>query len=347
MRKWLYAAAMMAAVTWGRAMAADIQMAEYTVPSDPGIQLYVREKHLATAQSFAADRILLFVHGATYPAETSFDLPVGGASMMDLLAARGWDVWLVDVRGYSKSTRPASMDGPATEGTPVASTAEAARDVGAAVDFILQRRAVPKINVMGWSWGTSIMGLYTSTHNDKVERLVLYAPQWLSRNRTPADAPKLGAYRVVTREQTLARWLMGVPEDKKASLIPAGWFDQWADATFATDPAGAKQTPPVLRAPNGTAQDSRTYWWADKPLYQPSDIRVPTLLLHAEWDADLPTYQTEAYFAQLKNAPYKRWVELGEGTHTVMLEKNRMQFFHELVSFLEEMQPQALGPAVN
>ena len=30
-----------------------------------------------------------------------------------------------------------------------------------------------------------------------------------------------------------------------------------------------------------------------------------------------------AYFAKLTGAPYKRFVELGEGTHTVMLEKNR------------------------
>ncbi len=327
-------------VSWsGPAMAAGIEMAEYTVPSDPGIQLYVREKHPAGAQRFGAERILLFVHGATYPAETSFDLPVGGASMMDLLATRGWDVWLVDVRGYSRSTRPAAMDRPPGEGKPVTSTAEAARDVAAAVDFIQQRRGVAKINLMGWSWGTSIMGLYASTHNDKVEHLVLYAPQWLSTDKVAADAPPLGAYRTVTRDATLARWLKGVPADKRADLIPPGWFDQWADATFATDPAGAQQTPPVLRAPNGVAQDSRDYWLAGKALYQPSDIHVPTLLLHAEWDADLPTYQTQAYFTQLTHAPYKRWVEIGEGTHTVMLEKNRMQFFHELAGFLEEKDP--------
>ena len=333
------------ALAWGgRAAAADTLMTEYSVPSDPGIQLYVRGKHPAGVQQFGIDRILLFVHGATYPAETSFDLPVGGASMMDLLAARGWDVWLVDVRGYSRSTRPATMDGPPADGKPVSTTAEAARDVAAVVDFIEQRRNTTKINLMGWSWGTSIMGLYTSTHNDKVARLVLYAPQWLGNTPVPADAPPLGAYRTVTRDATLKRWLMGVPEDKKADLIPPGWFDQWADATFATDPVGAKQTPPVLRAPNGVAQDSRDYWLAGKPLYQPSDIHVPTLLLHAEWDADLPTYQTQAYFDQLTNTPYKRWVQLGEGTHTVMLEKNRMQFFHELVSFLEETNPIGLTP---
>ncbi len=324
----------------GASAATDV--AEYKIPSDPGIELYVGEKHPAGVERFAGDRILLFVHGATYPAETSFDLPVGGASMMDMLAARGWDVWLVDVRGYSRSTRPAAMDGPPGTGTPFATTAEAARDVGAVVDFIRKTRGVEKIDLMGWSWGTSTMGLYTTTHNDKVNRLVLYAPQWLSTVKVPENAPPLGAYRTVTREATKERWLKGVPADKVATLIPPGWFDQWADATFATDPKGASQTPPVLRAPNGVMQDSRSFWMAGKPLYQPADIKVPTLIIHAEWDADLPTYQATGYFEQLTNAPYKRFVQLGEGTHTVIMEKNRMQFIHEVEAFLEEPAPQAL-----
>jgi pimeloyl-ACP methyl ester carboxylesterase len=323
--------------------ATPIAMQEFMVPAvDPGIQLFVRNKHPAGVEHFAADRILIFVHGATYPAETSFDLPVGGESMMDKLAARGWDVWLLDVRGYSRSTRPAAMDRPAAEGAPLVDTATAAKDVGAVVDFVQARRGVAQVNLMGWSWGTSIMGLYTSTHNAKVARLVLYAPQWLSTNTVPPGPPALGAYREVTRAAAKERWLNGVPADKQADLIPPGWFDQWADATFATDPVGAAQNPPVLRATNGVTQDSRTYWMAGKPLYQPSEITVPVLLIHAEWDADLPTYQTAAYFKQLTHAPYKRWVELGEGTHTVMLEKNRMQFINAVAAFLEETDPQAL-----
>ena len=330
---------------WGApALAAGkVEMQEFMVPAaDPGIQLYVRNKHPAGATQFAANRVLVYVHGATYPAETAFDLPVDGSSMMEQLAERGWDVWLLDVRGYGPSTRPPEMDRPPADAQPLVDTATAARDVGSVVDFVKQRRGVPQVDLMGWSWGTSIMGLYTTTHNADVGRLVLYAPQWLSEQGVPAGAPPLGAYRTVTRDATRARWLMGVPAGKQADLIPPGWFDMWADATFATDPVGAAQSPPVLRAPNGTAQDSRTYWLAGKPLYQPSEIRVPTLLIHAEWDADLPTYQTAAYFEQLTNAPYKRWVQLGEGTHTVMLEKNRMQFIHAVEAFLEEPDPQAL-----
>jgi pimeloyl-ACP methyl ester carboxylesterase len=97
-----------------------------------------------------------------------------------------------------------------------------------------------------------------------------------------------------------------------------------------------------LRAPNGVIEEFDSTWRAGKPYYDPTKITVPTLLIHAEWDAELPSYQVQAYFKQLTNVPYKRFVELGEGTHTVMLEKNRMQFFHEIMGFLSESHPLTL-----
>lgn len=323
------------------AKAPKLTMEEMMIPSvDAGIQLYVRNKRPETMREFPPEKILLYVHGSTYPSETAFDLPLDGLSWMDYLAGHGYDVYLVDVRGYGRSTRPPEMDQPAEAHEPIVRSDVAVRDVGAAVDFIRKRRNVPKINLLGWSWGTTMMGAFTSANNDKVNRLVLYAPQWLRNEPSLTDSgAKLGAYRTVARGATKERWLKGVPEDKKASLIPAGWFDQWADATFATDPVGAKQNPPVLRAPNGTVIDSREFWSAGKPVYDPGKITVPTLLVHAEWDADIPSPITAAYFAQLKNTPYKRWVEIGEGTHTIIMEKNRMQLFREVQSFLDEPAP--------
>jgi len=322
-----------------------LETSDTMIPSgDAGIQLFVRNKHPA-GKPTSPDKILLFVHGATYPAETAFDLPIEGVSMMDLIAARGYDVYLVDVRGYGRSTRPAEMSQPPEANKPIVSTAVAAHDLGAAVDYILGKRKVSKIDVMGWSWGTSIAGLYTSEHNDKVNRLVLYAPQWI-RKETPApaaaNAPPLGAYRLVSKDSAKARWLKDVPADKQADLIPPGVFEAWADATWATDPEAGKHNPPMLRATNGVFEDSMKYWSAGKALYDPGKITVPTLLLHAEWDADLPSYLAQGYFAQLKNTPYKRLIELSEGTHTVMMEKNRMQFFRELMGFLDEEKPLAL-----
>jgi pimeloyl-ACP methyl ester carboxylesterase len=322
-----------------------LETKDVMIPSgDPGIQLFVRNKHPADVEKFASDRILIFVHGATYPAETAFDLPIEGVSMMDLIAQRGFDVYLVDVRGYGRSTRPPEMNEPPEKNKPVTSTVTAAHDLGVAVDYVLKKRGVSKIDVMGWSWGTSIAGLYTSEHNAKVDRLVLYAPQWVKEPAAPVDpnAPPLGAYRLVSKDSAKARWLKGVPEDKQATLIPSGVFEAWADATWATDPDASKHSPPMLRAPNGVFEDGQNYWNAGKALYDPGKITVPTLILHAEWDADLPSYLAQNYFKQLTHAPYKRLIELSEGTHTVMMEKNRMQFFHELIGFLDEEKPLAL-----
>ena len=312
---------------------------EMMVPSgDPGIQLYVRNKRPADLSAFRPERTVLFVHGATYPAETAFDLPLGGMSWMDYIAARGYDVYLVDVRGYGRSTRPPEMaDKPEANGA-IVRTDTASKDVGSVVDFILKRRNIARVNLIGWSWGTSIMAKYTTGHADKVERLVLYAPQWLrtTPSLVQAGSGPLGAYRSVRRDQARDRWLNGVPEDKKAALIPAGWFEQWADATWATDSEGAKAAPPVLRAPNGVVADGAEYWSAGKPLYDPAKITVPTLLIAAEWDRDTPAYMRQTLFPLLVNAPAKRYVELSEGTHTIIMERNRLQLFRAVQSFLDE-----------
>ncbi len=308
-----------------------------------GIQLFVRNKHPAGQTKFSADKILLYVHGATYPSETAFDLPIEGKSMMDLIAARGYDVYLVDVRGYGRSSRPPEMSQPPGDNKPIVQTRVASKDFGTAVDYILKKRGVSKINVMGWSWGTSTVGLYTSENNAKVNRLVLYAPQWIRTEPPPATWPKLGAYRLVSKDSAKERWLKDVPESKKADLIPPGVFDAWASATWATDPDSTTKNPGMLRAPNGVVEDTQLYWGNGKALFDPGKITVPTVILHAEWDADLPSYLAHNYVKQLTNAPYWRFVEISQGTHTVMMEKNRMQFFRELMNFLDEQKPLALN----
>jgi alpha-beta hydrolase superfamily lysophospholipase len=119
-------------------------------------------------------------------------------------------------------------------------------------------------------------------------------------------------------------------------LMPAAWFEAWSAATLATDPVGAKQTPPVVRTPNGNVQDGREYWMAGKPLWEPSEIRAPTLIVVGEWDARTSVTGAQAVFGKLTNAPSKRLVQIGEGTHLVFLEKNRIQLFREVQLFLDE-----------
>ena len=66
------------------------------------------------------------------------------------------------------------------------------------------------------------------------------------------------------------------------------------------------------------------------------DIKVPVLLIKAEWDQDRPAYMAQALLPKPTGAPYKRYVELGEGTHTIIMEKNRMNLFRKVQLFLDE-----------
>jgi len=182
-----------------------------------------------------------------------------------------------------------------------------------------------------------VAGAYTSQSNNKVGKLVLVAPLWISPQPVRiAAGGELGAYRVVPLHSARERWLDAVPEDRRDGFLPEGWFEQWAAATLADDPWSEGSAPPAVRAPSGAVQDIRDYWTAGKSLYDPGLISVPVLVLHAEWDADVRIEVTENFFRALKGSPDRRWMEIAEGTHVVLLERNRLRAMRSAMSFLDE-----------
>jgi len=342
LHQWLraaVAAAMAALAGWAMSASALAQGSIRTEhfmlqSSDPSLKIYVRNKYAEGRPSFSADKVVLFVHGATYPAETGFDINLPGGSWMDYVAQRGFDVYMVDVRGYGRSDRPATMSRPAAENPPFATTADAVSDVGTAVDFILKRRGIGKLNLVGWSWGTAIMATYTTQNNAKVNKLVLYAPLGPIREAPPISGS--GNYRTVEKGPARQRGANGIPSGRVEEISPTAWFEQWWSENLASDPEGARQNPPVVRAPNGVIKDLGEFWAKGKSTYDPADIRVPTLLIIAEWDRDTPLYMAQEIFAKMTNAPKKRHVVLSEGTHAIVLEKNRMELIRQVQAFLDE-----------
>jgi alpha-beta hydrolase superfamily lysophospholipase len=59
-------------------------------------------------------------------------------------------------------------------------------------------------------------------------------------------------------------------------------------------------------------------------------------VIAAEWDRVTPSQGAQAVFHKLPSSPDKRLVEIGEATHFVMVEKNRMQLFREVQLFLDK-----------
>ena len=310
---------------------------EFSIPSDtPNIHLHIRNTR-PTVIPGRSDRTIVMVHGATYSSGSLYDVPLGGMSFMDFLAGEGFDVFAVDVRGYGRSTRPPEMEFDGKLNPPVVDSSTGVRDFSSAIDFVLGLRGLDRVNLFGMSWGGTIAGSYASREHTATLKLALVAPQWLSDEPVPLDpGGQLDAYRLVPVADARSRWLDASPVAARAELIPHGWFEQWAAATVAEDPWSKDRTPGRLRATNGPIQDVRSYWTAGKAFYRPSDIVAPVLLVHGEWDRDVPLDLALAYFKQLRQARHRRWLEIGEATHMLLLEKNRLAAFRAISDFFSE-----------
>ncbi len=98
---------------------------------------------------------------------------------------------------------------------------------------------------MGWSWGTTLMATYTTQHNDKVERLVLYAPVWIrtTASLVQAGTGPIAAYRTGhARPGARRAGMTGVPEDKKADAH-SGRLVRSVGGRHLGDRSGQRQDP--------------------------------------------------------------------------------------------------------
>jgi hypothetical protein len=77
-------------------------------------------------------------------------------------------------------------------------------------------------------------------------------------------------------------------------------------------------------------------WNAGKAYYDPTKNHGAYFNRWGGMDNVTAPYMRQALFPLLSNAPNKRYVELGEGTHTI--EKNRLELFKAVQSFLDDVQ---------
>jgi pimeloyl-ACP methyl ester carboxylesterase len=304
------------------------------IPSgDPGIELFLRNRRPAALTRFTPDRTLLFVHGGTQASEVTFDLELDGISWMSWIAQRGWDVWLVDIRGFGRSTRPPEMDLPAETVPPLVRTETAQRDFGAAVRYILERRDLSRLNALAWSWGTLISAGWAAKNRGLIGRLALFGPAW---KVSPAAAGEPGpGYVTWTPGEAFERLQAGVPVEQRAVLTPPHWFKVWAEATVATDDQAHRYDPPRVRSPAGARSDIAEAAREGRTLYDAAAVTAATLVVAAEWDGLTPRAAALDLFDRLTGAPEKRYVEIGGATHFAHLERTRLQLFAAVQSFLE------------
>ena len=317
---------------------ADTTKNEFYIDSsaEQGAKIYVRERHRAELEPAQIDKTILFVHGATYSGAT-FDMEVEGYDWMKQVADQGYAAYYLDIRGYGNSTRPAAMKTDPSENPPFSRATDAVKDIADVVAFILERTAAEKINLVGWSWGTVTSGMYTTQNNDKVERLVLYAPVYNYKHEAitkalsnPDDASKLadlGAYRKADEERTRVRWDRQILPEDKSEWREENVFDAWYKAISASEPEG------VIHAPNGTLVD---LWeiFNERPLYDAAAITVPTLVIRGSNDPTATREDSLGLYDKLSST-VKHYVEIGHASHFASLERTAPQLIGEVQNFLE------------
>ncbi len=314
-------------------LAASLLRTDHFVDGEQGLRLFVREIRAPGAPSKTP---ILLLHGARVPGVASFDLPVSGGSLAADLAAAGHPTYVMDLRGYGRSTRPPQMAQPPEANPPLVRSVEAVRDVDAVVEWIAKRTGAKQIDLFGWATGGHWLGFYATLHPERVAHLVVLNTLYggtdghplLGRGSDLEDkenpgrpAKSLGAYRWSTAASLLSAWDRSIPlEDKSAWRDPAV-AEAYVAAALESDPEGRSREPRAFRAPSGAMEDS-FYLATGRSLWDASLVFAPTLVLASERDFWSRPADRERLRAELVHAPRVSVVVLPGATHHVHLDRD-------------------------
>lgn len=317
-----------------------------------GERLFVREVRRPGNRAGVNSAVLL-IHGARVPGIASFDLPVPGGSLATDLALVGHLVYILDLRGYGGSSRPAAMERPRGESAPLMRTEDAVADIAAAVDAIIEWSGDPQISVMGWATGGHWAGAYGARSPRTVERLVLYNTLYGSASEHKSlgrgspledpnrpgsfNIPAFGAYRFNTGASLLPAWDQGIPVPDKAAWRDERVKQAYIEAALASDPTSGSREPPSFRSPSGALADSfelaigRRQWSA-------SALGMPVLVIRSEGDFWSRPKDAQAI---VREAQQTELITIPNATHFVHLDRDasgRASFLSAVTRFLAPSQ---------
>ncbi len=292
-----------------------------------GLELFAR--CLPARRPQGAARVVLYVHGGTFPSALSIAHRFDGRSWRDELADAGFDVWGFDFYGFGESDCYPEMSQPAEGREPLGRAEIASRQVEAVVRFLCGRHAVPRVSIIAHSWGTIAAGRFAGRNPELVDRLVFFGP--ITRGAT-AEAQRFPAWRCVSLQDQWNRFTAEVPKGE-AAVLQRRHFDEWGERYLDTDPESRTRTPASVRTPAGPWQDIACAA-AGEFAYDPGLIRAPVAIIRGEWDSLATDEGSRRLFTELKASPVRRDIKVARATHLLHLEENRYALYRETEAFL-------------
>ena len=303
---------------------------------DPTVVLHIREVVMAGREGTVSKegKVLVLVHGATLPGVVAFDVDYKNVSLMRHFAQAGWDTFALELEGYGSSTRPMSMDAPAAfsdDPAPVRADVAVA-DVARVVDFVRELRGVDKVHMLGWSLGATVeVPRYAIQQPDKLTTIVLMCGNYKGWNTSEEEMKK----RVDNYNKQKIR--LGYPASiqgwgslgtKEEFVIP-GAFEAYSKAHLASDPKSG-ELGGAIRAPLGRFVDMTL----EEPHFDAAKITTPTLVIRGEFDS-FATKKDNMALLEALGSEVKELVEIPASGHFLHFEKNNLELYRALETFLE------------
>jgi pimeloyl-ACP methyl ester carboxylesterase len=299
--------------------------------SHPGRLLFLRHMPPTSDDGKGTDRIVLYVHGGTFPSALSIAHQFDGWSWRDALCAAGFHVWALDFHGFGCLSDPyPGMSSPADAGPPLGRAAEASGQLEQAIRFIRDRHGLERISLIAHSWGCIVAGDLAGRCPGLVDRLVLFGP--IAPRAPQGTSTQLPAWRLISLRDQWDRFTSDVPAGE-LPVLSREHFASWGEAYLACDPASLTRTPPSVQVPSGAFQDIFDAW-AGTPAFDPGLVRAPVAIIRGEWDSLCTDADARVLFEGFSAASERRDIKIGRATHLMHLEKGRFALYREAETFL-------------
>jgi pimeloyl-ACP methyl ester carboxylesterase len=296
------------------------------------LRLFLR--YLPPANADTAKPAVLYIHGATFPSALSIAHRFDGRSWRDELCAAGFHIWGLDFQGFGASDRYPEMDAPADHNLALGRAEDAAKQIEAAVRFILDFHKVQKISMIAHSWGSMAAGRFAGQWPELVDRIVFFAPVSMRTAGTSSSPSSVsnGAWRLITLQAQWDRFTEDVPAGHPG-VLAARHFGEWGELYLDTDPESRSRVPASVKVPSGPIQDVAAAWGGNLA-YDPGLIKAPVTIIRGEWDQTASAADTAWLFSALRSSPLKRATTISGGTHLMHLERSRYALYRESETFL-------------
>jgi pimeloyl-ACP methyl ester carboxylesterase len=298
-------------------------------PIDERLKLFLRHLPARVVVS-EKSKVVLFVHGGTFPSALSIAHRFDGRSWRDELVHAGYHVWGLDFQGFGASDPYPEMEQPAENGPALGQATSASEQLEQAVKFIREHHHVPKVSIIAHSWGTIAAGLFAGRCPEIVERLVLFAP--IAPRHQGAEPQIYPAWRLVSLKEQWDRFTQDVPPGEPAVLNRQN-FNEWGELYLNSEVESRTRSPASVKTPSGPWQDI-ALTWVGQLAYDPRNICAPVTIIRGEWDKASTDADAHWIFEALKNSPVRRVVTISRATHLMHLEENRLSLYREAETFL-------------